>query len=136
MLLRLFAGGAEFARGGGGGEGFVDENKRQVWQARLKFRGEGSGFFRGTSFAAVHAQGQTDDQRLDASLGDELGDTLDRFDAGAVDRFHRMRENAKVIRRGDADAGVAVIDAEGGVRGRSFQFSVFGKRAEEPGPAD
>jgi hypothetical protein len=36
-----------------------------------------------------------------------------------------MGENAEVIRRGDANARVAVIDAEGGVRGRSFQFSVF-----------
>ena len=130
MLLRLFAGGAEFARGGGGREGFVDENKRQIRQSRLKFKGEGPGFFRGTSFAAVHAQGQTDDQRLDASLGYELGDAFDRFDAGAVDRFHRMGENAEVIRRGDADAGVAVIDAEGGVGGRSFQFSVFSFREE------
>jgi len=41
-----------------------------------------------------------------------------------------MGENAEVIRRGDADAGVAVIDAEGGVGGRSFQFSVFSFQEE------
>jgi len=115
LLLRLFARSAEFARGGGGGEGFVDEDERQVGQARLKFGREGADFFSGVSFAAVHADGQTDDQRLNAALGDQLGDSLDRFDAGAINRFHRMGENAEVIRRGDADAGVTVIDAEGGV---------------------
>jgi hypothetical protein len=115
LLLRLFARGAEFARGGGGGEGFVDENERQVWQPRLKLGREGADFSGGIAFAAVHTHGQTDDQRLDATLGDQLGDSFDRLDAGTVDRFHRMRENAEVIRRSDADAGVAVIDAEGGV---------------------
>ena len=87
----------------------------QIGQAGLELGREGPDFPGGIAFAAVHAHGQADNQRLNASLGRQLGDALDRFDAGAVDGFHRMRENAEVIRRRDADAGVAVVDAEGGV---------------------
>jgi hypothetical protein len=47
----------------------------------------------------------------------EAGDALDGVALGLVDGFHRVREDAEVIGGGDADAGVAVIDAQRGVRG-------------------
>ena len=47
----------------------------------------------------------------------ETRDALDGIGFRAVDRFHRMGEDAEVIGGGDADAGVTMIDAERGVRG-------------------
>jgi hypothetical protein len=48
----------------------------------------------------------------------EAGDAFDGVTLAYIDGLDRIRENAEVIGRGDADAGVTVVDAEGGVRGR------------------
>jgi hypothetical protein len=42
-----------------------------------------------------------------------------------IDGFHRVRKDAEVIGGGNADAGVAVIDAERGV-GRVDELGVDG----------
>lgn len=47
----------------------------------------------------------------------EAGDALDGIDFALVDGFNRVREDAEVIGGGDSDAGVAVVDAKGGVGG-------------------
>jgi hypothetical protein len=45
----------------------------------------------------------------------KLRDALDGIDLLAIDRLNRMRKNAKIIRRGNANAGIAVIDPERGM---------------------
>ena len=47
----------------------------------------------------------------------ELGDALDGIRLRTLDRLHRMRQDAEVIRRSNADAGTAMVDAKGRVRG-------------------
>jgi hypothetical protein len=46
----------------------------------------------------------------------KLRDALDGIDLLAIDRLNRMRQNAKIIRRSDADAGISVINPERGMR--------------------
>jgi hypothetical protein len=46
-----------------------------------------------------------------------LGDAFDGVALALVDGFDWVREDAEIICGGDADACVAVVDAEGGMRG-------------------
>jgi hypothetical protein len=46
----------------------------------------------------------------------KLRNALDGIDFLAIDRLNRMRKNAKIIRRSDADAGIAVVNPERGMR--------------------
>jgi hypothetical protein len=48
----------------------------------------------------------------------ETGDAFDRIALALIDRLDRMRKNAEIIGRGNADASVTMIDAERGM-GRS-----------------
>ncbi len=73
---------------------------------------ERSDFGGGSAFAPIHPQRQTNDQCPDSSHGHQLGDSLDGFRPTQVDGFHGVRENPKIIGRGDADARVAVVDAK------------------------
>jgi hypothetical protein len=66
----------------------------------------------GASFAAIHADRQTDDKGVNLADFHEAGDALDGVAFALIDGFHRVGEDPKVIGRGDADAGVTVIDAE------------------------
>ncbi|WP_325099598.1 hypothetical protein [Luteolibacter yonseiensis] len=44
-----------------------------------------------------------------------MGDPFDGIAFGLVDGFDRMGEDAEVVGGGDADAGVAMIDAQRGM---------------------
>ncbi|MEO8614503.1 MAG: hypothetical protein ABI600_05130 [Luteolibacter sp.] len=46
-----------------------------------------------------------------------MRDALDGISLALIDGLDRMREDAEIVRRSDTDAGVAMIDAECGVRG-------------------
>ncbi len=65
---------------------------------------------------------------MDSPILGELRDTLDGIGFRAVDRFHRMREDAEVIGGSDADAGVTMIDAKRGMREVGFLGSHQGEQ--------
>ncbi len=46
-----------------------------------------------------------------------MRDALDGVSLALIDCLDRVREDAEIIGRSDANAGVAMIDAECGVRG-------------------
>ena len=79
--------------------------------------GEGADFGGGGSFAAVKADGKTDDEGANPADFCELGNTLDRGVLAQMDGFNRMGKDAEVVGGGDADADIAIVDAERGVRG-------------------
>jgi len=117
LLLGVAASFAEFVSGGEGGQRFIDEHERDGRDALVKSAGKGADFRGGASLAAVHADGQANDEGFDFPQINELGDALDGVALGLMDGLNRMREDAEVIGRSDADAGLAMVDAEGGMRG-------------------
>jgi hypothetical protein len=82
----------------------------------MKLRSKGTHLCGSIALAAIHAQRQTNHDRPYAAKLHKLRDALDGIELLAIDRLNWMRKNAKIIRRGDADAGVAVINPERGMR--------------------
>ena len=52
---------------------------------------------------------------LDFTLGDDFDDALEHAFFSVVDGFDGVRTDGEFIRRGEADAGVSVVDGEDGV---------------------
>jgi hypothetical protein len=94
----------------------------------MQLTGEEADLRRRAALAAVHAEGQADDEGADFAGHRELIDLLDRIPLAGVDGGDGVCEDAAVISGGDADAGITVVDAERGVR-RSFQSSSGGRRS-------
>ena len=117
LLFRVAAGFTEFSCGAGGGERFVDEDERGGGKALLQADCEFTDLRCGPAFAAIHADRQAEHERADLSDLRELADPLDGVAFGLVDGFDRVREDAEVISRGDANAGITVIDAKRRMRG-------------------
>ena len=69
------------------------------------------------SLAAVHPDRQADDERMDFPHGCQKCDSLDRIALADIDGLDRVREDAEVISRGDADSCITMVDAERGMRG-------------------
>ena len=87
----------------------------------MELGSEGADLGGGAAFGAIHAKWQADDESVDLANFRQSGDPLDRIAFTHIDGFDGVREDAKVIRGGDADAGVAMVDAEGGV-GRGWDL--------------
>lgn len=117
MLFRIAARLAQFSGGGGGGERLVHVNEGDEGNPLPKFLTEGSDFGSGGAFAAVHADGQAKDDGVNFADRRELDDPFDRIGFSDIDRFDGMGEDSKIIRGGDADAGITVVDPKRGMRG-------------------
>ena len=135
LLAGIASGFAEFRGGAGGAEGFVHEDERDGWNACTQQIREGPDFCSGIALTAVHPQRQADDERVDAAQFRETRDALDGLGFRAIDGFHWMGEDAEIIGGGDADAGIAMIDAERGMRGVGFLGSHRAIGWREPGKA-
>ena len=81
----------------------------------LEFLGEAADFFYGITFGAIESKRQSDDEGADAALVDDFGNAGEGIGFVDVDGFHGMCHDANGIGRSDADAGIAEVDAEGGV---------------------
>lgn len=117
LLAGVAAGFAEFGGGAGGGQGFIDEHQ---WNVRNPFAQQirkGADLGGGVPLAAVHAEWQAEHERANAPYFGKPGDALDGIRLRTVDGFHGMGEDAEVIGRGNADPGIAMIDAKGGMDG-------------------
>lgn len=117
LLLRVAPCFTKLGGGAGGGQGFIDKDERDRWQAFPKLIREGTDLGGGASLAAVHTERQADNERVDLSDFYKPGDPLDGIAFALVDGFHRVRKDAEVVGRGDADPRIAMIDAERGMRG-------------------
>lgn len=115
MFFGIFPGFVEFGCGADGAVGFIDKMQRDLGMECLQLVGKTPGFLCGLAFSAIEMTGQTDDNCLDLTLLDDRADACQRVLLVTVDGFDRMRHDAHGVGRGDADAGVAVIDAEGGM---------------------
>ena len=116
LLASLDSGSAKFLGGAGCRQCFIDKHKWERGESLLEASGKGTDFRGGAALAAIHADGESDDERVDFPNFCELGDPFEGVALALVDGFHRMGEDAEIICRGDADASVAVVDAERGMR--------------------
>ena len=82
----------------------------------MKLRSKGTHLCRSIALTAIHAQRQTDHQRFDPTNLHKLRDALDGFRLLAINRLNRVSQNPKIIRRSDADTGVAMINPKRGMR--------------------
>ncbi len=115
LFFGVFAGLVEFFGGADGGEAFVEVGEGDGVELLAELLAELADFGRGGAFGAIHAEGEAEDDGLDFTLGDEFKDAGDDLGGAAVDGFDGVRADTEFIGRGDADAGVSVVDGEDGV---------------------
>lgn len=121
LFFGIFPSLVKFGGGAYGAVGFVDKMQRDLRMECLQLLGKTSCFLCGLAFSAIEMTGQADDDGFDLALLNDRADACQWILLVAVDGFDRMRHDADRIGRGDADAGVAVIDAEGGMWGKVAQ---------------
>lgn len=129
LLPGVLSGAAEFLGGGDGAEAFVGVVEGEVGETGTELRSEGADLCRGVAFRAVHAEGEAEDEVLDAALRDDLGDAFEGIPGVTVDGFDRMGGDAERIGGGKADPGGAVVDGEDGMEGmRNAEWGVWNLR--------
>ena len=116
MFACIASGFAQLGGGAGGGKSLIDKNQWHRADAFVKLRSKGAHFCRSVALAAIHAQRQANHKRPYPAKLHKLRDALDGIELLAIDRLNWMRKNAKIIRRSDADAGVAMVNSERGMR--------------------
>lgn len=102
----------EFGRRSGSGECLIHKDKWDVREPLAELIGEGAHLRRRASLAAIHAQRQTDDQRVNAADFRKPGDPCKGITPAGINRLDGVRQDAEIIRRRNANAHSSMVNPE------------------------
>lgn len=133
LFLRIFSRFAKLCGCGGRRQGLIHKNDRDRWNLLAELFRERPDLHGGAALRSVHTDRQADDKCLDFAQFHQTRDASDGFTFALIDSLDWMGENAEIIRRGDTDPGISMVDAERRMRGvlwKRFQSSSFGRRSD------
>ena len=129
LAFRIASGFAEFRGRIHGGISLIHIDERSVRQAGRKFLPEDADFFRRTTLGPVESDRQAQDKGADAPFRGKSGDPPEGVHLADIDGLDRMGEDTERVGRGDPDARIAVIDAEGRVKIFAVHAQIMTKSA-------
>ncbi len=115
LLFGIFPCLVQLRRCADSGVGFIDEMQRQARMEGLELGGKAADFLRRLAFSAIEMTRHAEDDGFDLALLNDGADAGERVLLLPMDRFHRVSHDAHWVRGGDADAGIAIINAQSGM---------------------